>query len=100
MIRRPPCFTLTNPLFPSTTLFRSPRRRKPDAQGRRGCGDPPAPDRRDRDPGGGIMANLTHIGASGEAHMVDVGDKARSEEHTSELQSLMSIKYAVFCLNK
>src|SRR3546814_8247302 len=72
MIRRPPRSTRTDTLFPYTTLFRSHRRRR--------RGDDPADravqraarDRRAR----------------------------RSEEHTSELQSLMRISYAVFCLKQ
>src|SRR3546814_3017042 len=42
----------------------------------------------------------THLDATGAAHLVDVGAKPRSEEHTSELQSLMRNSYAVFCLKK
>src|SRR3546814_2939425 len=51
-----------------------------------------------------IAAYLTQIieeGDSGElAHALGVAARARSEEHTSELQSLMRISYAVFCLKK
>src|SRR3546814_10820301 len=88
MIRPPPRSTRTDTLFPYTTLFRSrglrgasrrgsapPCRRRRHrhwrAGGRRG-GSPPAPRPRHR----------------------------RSEEHTSELQSLMRLSYAVFCLQK
>src|SRR3546814_7299838 len=72
MIRRPPRSTRTDTLFPYTTLFRSSgrRRRLPPARYQA-----PAPARP-------IPAPL------------------RSEEHTSELQSLMRISYAVFCLKK
>src|SRR3546814_2832021 len=75
MIRRPPRSTRTDTLFPYTTLFRSPdasRDRSPRAT-RAAC-----PIRRCRCPPNGT----------------------RSEEHTSELQSLMRISYAVFCLKK
>src|SRR3546814_11182549 len=77
MIRRPPRSTRTDTLFPYTTLFRS-------------CATTstmtlptdvlPAPRAWEKEP----SANLT----------------GRSEEHTSELQSLMRISYAVFCLKK
>src|SRR3546814_3637442 len=74
MIRRPPRSTRTDTLFPYTTLFRSTGCR------RRCC----SPDRRRRGPVRG--RNRRRSG--------------RSEEHTSELQSLMRISYAVFCLKK
>src|SRR3546814_1545607 len=76
MIRRPPRSTRTDTLFPYTTLFRSFRR----------------PARRDG-PGGGGRPRPA------DARTHRTGD-ARSEEHTSELQSLMRISYAVFCLQK
>ena len=50
-----------------------PGRREPDAAGRRGGGDPPAPV---RGSGGGAMTRLTHLDPTGAAHMVDVSDKA------------------------
>src|SRR3546814_9648726 len=74
MIRLPPRSTRTDTLFPYTTLFRSDDR---------GCGD----SRVAADPG---RIELHHPGTR----------KIRSEEHTSELQSLMRISYAVFCLKK
>src|SRR3546814_2807153 len=78
MIRRPPRSTRTDTLFPYTTLFRSTPGR-PDADpGRR------APSGRRRRP----------------ALRLRSGRAGRSEEHTSELQSLMRISYAVFCLKK
>src|SRR3546814_5573538 len=83
MIRRPPRSTRTDTLFPYTTLFRSDR-----ADGvRQGCRRqaPEQADGQSRDIAGG-----DHI---------DRG-RLRSEEHTSELQSLMRISYAVFCLKK
>src|SRR3546814_1733020 len=85
MIRRPPRSTRTDTLFPYTTLFRSDRpvmhlveqRRRVDQH--RGHPQRPAEAQRPWPPG-------------------EAG--ARSEEHTSELQSLMRISYAVFCLKK
>src|SRR3546814_2914542 len=74
MIRRPPRSTRTDTLFPYTTLFRS----------RRGCRRTPAP----------------RSGLAGAAVPTTRGSSPRSEEHTSELQSLMRISYAVFCLKK
>src|SRR3546814_9705566 len=82
MIRRPPRSTRTDTLFPYTTLFRS----KSD-----GCG------------GSGLRATMG-IAESGlkTACITKVFPTRshRSEEHTSELQSLMRISYAVFCLKK
>src|SRR3546814_6136070 len=76
MIRRPPRSTRTDTLVPYTTLFRSPSR-APAPRSRRAW----APTAR---PSAGTGAMPT----------------TRSEEHTSELQSLMRISYAVFCLKK
>src|SRR3546814_2795177 len=78
MIRRPPRSTRTDTLFPYTTLFRS------------------------------MLVALVDVSVARDEHVaVDrasdrVGDflVGRSEEHTSELQSLMRISYAVFCLKK
>src|SRR3546814_18828183 len=89
MIRRPPRSTRTDTLFPYTTLFRSfvgPGR------GRRGHDGHDARDGGDRGGrrDGGAERTEKH---SGNLH-------ERSEEHTSELQSLMRISYAVFCLKK
>src|SRR3546814_10106981 len=79
MIRRPPRSTRTDTLFPYTTLFRSRL---------------------------GVLPDVDHLGARvrllivvGDRHRVELPDR-RSEEHTSELQSLMRISYAVFCLKK
>src|SRR3546814_1639098 len=82
MIRRPPRSTRTDTLFPYTTLFRSGEGAR--RQGRRGARPGAAP--------GGLRA---HRGLGERASPL-----ARSEEHTSELQSLMRISYAVFCLKK
>src|SRR3546814_1906362 len=87
MIRRPPRSTRTDTLFPYTTLFRShgrsvgqrqaPCRRRCRLQGRR---------RTDWAYRVRLLGGIQHA--------------VRSEEHTSELQSLMRISYAVFCLKK
>src|SRR3546814_4691856 len=116
MIRRPPRSTRTDTLFPYTTLFRSQwphrqarriahhrdRRRHPDQdrfdQGRRRL-ENPCPSQ-----GGGGAAKRRYDAATavrtatGRAGQPIHGP--RSEEHTSELQSLMRISYAVFCLKK
>src|SRR3546814_17735969 len=81
MIRRPPRSTRTDTLFPYTTLFRSARA---GAQA-------PSCDARQ---GGRRQLRLRLRARSGE------DEAERSEEHTSELQSLMRISYAVFCLKK
>src|SRR3546814_1559093 len=93
MIRRPPRSTRTDTLFPYTTLFRSPHTAvDPDGieytegdKGEKRCCDPQA---------------LYHGGLQGAAHPERYRKDERSEEHTSELQSLMRISYAVFCLKK
>src|SRR3546814_4093795 len=99
MIRRPPRSTRTDTLFPYTTLFRS--RDMPWAQVRAEACLPNDSDRlfdlEARDRGGrraGLPARTPHQARGAVAQVV------RSEEHTSELQSLMRISYAVFCLNK
>src|SRR3546814_15155497 len=90
MIRRPPRSTRTDTLFPYTTLFRSPR---PPPIGLR------AHSRRagyDLDLDRGWMCN-----SLGPLFLLfQPRSLFRSEEHTSELQSLMRISYAVFCLKK
>src|SRR3546814_1135446 len=78
MIRRPPRSTRTDTLFPYTTLFRSAFRRTTTSENSRTSGMPPAY----------------------RPVPVRPAYSARSEEHTSELQSLMRISYAVFCLKK
>src|SRR3546814_2921998 len=87
MIRRPPRSTRPDTLFPYTTLFRS--------AGSRSRGTAPVR-RRDDQPAG---CRSTRAAGSPRTHR---GRRAhdRSEEHTSELQSLMRISYAVFCLKK
>src|SRR3546814_8150739 len=89
MIRRPPRSTRTDTLFPYTTLFRSKSPAPSPARGSSGSvGGVP-------DDGEGVLVIL-----SGGAAEIGVDLAWRSEEHTSELQSLMRISYAVFCLKK
>src|SRR3546814_8715708 len=92
MIRRPPRSTRTDTLFPYTTHFRSSDR------GRSG------PSRIRVVPDCGARAAGGYRGTPGPGGQVSDGLKVflghRSEEHTSELQSLMRISYAVFCLKK
>src|SRR3546814_4510680 len=103
MLRRPPRSTRTDTRFPYTTLFRSESyRRRGESLGR--------PARR----AGRARPPLWQDGAAGAQdgarHAADAlirgedgfhqPSSQRSEEHTSELQSLMRISYAVFCLKK
>src|SRR3546814_4217940 len=92
MIRRPPRSTRTDTLFPYTTLFRSNGfSGKPDGEG-----------------GARLQARVLSRKAAGghirrveaEKQLGGVRRSFRSEEHTSELQSLMRSSYAVFCLKK
>src|SRR3546814_5623555 len=92
MIRRPPRSTRTNTLFPYTTLFRSQLK----AGEQRGCGH--ADNQAHHDHVRGPPLALAMRYARNEAIQREA--KKRSEEHTSELQSLMRISYAVFCLKK
>src|SRR3546814_5471221 len=123
MVRRPPRSTRTDTLFPYTTLFRSavhpvgqgrkpadfdPRgdrcghargrgdepRAQPVAQSLRGDGDYDLAARQPREQ---VVRSCVDRAA---VHRGRGHDAARSEEHTSELQSLMRISYAVFCLKK
>src|SRR3546814_10905443 len=102
MIRRPPRSTRTDTLFPYTPLFRSGDRRPrriadhllPLASAEREQVELFAVDieqAREEEAAGG---------AGDEKVAVERADPVRSEEHTSELQSLMRISYAVFCLKK
>src|SRR3546814_2064203 len=90
MIRRPPRSTRTDTLFPYTTLFRSGQDIRA-AQPRRVAGHQQSA--ADDDPRAGAARHPLSDRGRG------AGGK-RSEEHTSELQSLMRISYAVFCLKK
>src|SRR3546814_7381029 len=89
MLRRPPRSTRTDTLFPYTTLFRS------RTGGRTTPG--PGPARRPAtSPRFGAMHQVAQLATEAFTRSPNV----RSEEHTSELQSLMRISYAVFCLKK
>src|SRR3546814_8297578 len=106
MLRRPPRSTRTDTLFPYTTLFRSIDSTEApmgllqwmgnDMKGLAGKSIIVT--------GGGsgigaaVALYLAREGAR--VTLADVNEAGRSEEHTSELQSLMRISYAVFCLNK
>src|SRR3546814_3641319 len=87
MTRRPPRSTRTDTLFPYTTLFRSVRMRRPQSRllsGAKQCG-----------------RNRSHaFEPAARGRLFHRPHQLRSEEHTSELQSLMRISYAVFCLKK
>src|SRR3546814_13326449 len=95
MIRRPPRSTRTDTLFPYTTLFRS-------GPGLGGDLDLPLGDQRPGDRGAEQVGALVDgVGAEHREHEVAHELLAqRSEEHTSELQSLMRTSYAVFCFKK
>src|SRR3546814_1891515 len=117
MIRRPPRSTRTDTLFPYTTLFRSQTGRSKFVQyALRACDGWTRPA-----PGATLPASASRGGFKGAAgggtdRQGSAGGRrrhgragagggpgeggARSEEHTSELQSLMRISYAVFCLKK
>src|SRR3546814_1523376 len=105
MLRRPPRSNRTDTLFPYTTLFRSEPLLQSHAL-------PPAGGDIDHGVGGlldareelhehiGIRCGLSRFGIA-RVEMEDGRARfGRSEEHTSELQSLMRISYAVFCLKK
>src|SRR3546814_5476611 len=112
MIRRPPRSTRTDTLFPYTTLFRS--HQDEECRSHHAHGDV-----LQRDSAGGFarvvhrMNPISFLGLSLRIFFMSAGSGAhigrrlskipvssRSEEHTSELQSLMRISYAVFCLKK
>src|SRR3546814_6581841 len=97
MIRRSPNSTRTDTLFPYTTLFRSPGivdHDEVDAAGLLALG---------RQAGARAAADDRHAPALHVLELVQQGftlKARRSEEHTSQLQSLMRTSYAVFCLKK
>src|SRR3546814_4072319 len=91
MIRRPPRSTRTDTLFPYTTLFRSRRQ----VLVRLTVDDPGEHGRHDQGVGHRFLPHGAKPLVGGERL-----EDERSEEHTSELQSLMRISYAVFCLKK
>src|SRR3546814_3905110 len=95
-MRRPPRSTRTVTLFPYTTLFRAPRRSHAPGHVVARVTMSRRPFRYSRRRFLGLSAGLAAAGLVG----CTADDAARSEEHTSELQSLMRISYAVFSLNK
>src|SRR3546814_7959178 len=104
MIRRPPRSTRTDTLFPYTTLFRSVVSEGPVRRGEVIAGFL----RRLRVEEPGMASVEQRRGSSGrspaswnrQTAVHRMAGPGRSEEHTSELQSLMRISYAVFCLKK
>src|SRR3546814_4410712 len=107
MIRRPPRSTRTDTLFPYTTLFRSDILGNPLGRRVQVCRHLPRHIRVARKPDLQGMARICkmwgHRNLKAPRKRADVVLRhhlGRSEEHTSELQSLMRISYAVFCLKK
>src|SRR3546814_5959118 len=103
MIRRPPRSTRTDTLFPYTTLFRSQYQigRATGLQRSDPVRDPKNAgwidrDRRNRR----VVWQAPRHGITSAIAQLPRTVRGRSEEHTSELQSLMRISYAVFCLTK
>src|SRR3546814_8114759 len=108
MIRRPPRSTRTDTLFPYTTLFRSDGHSRDARAQDRAVPQSGADRSRERRT---VRRNRLVPGADGPEYRAGVLSSAgrpadtrrtggRSEEHKSELQSLMRISYAVFCLKK
>src|SRR3546814_9450548 len=95
MIRRPPRSTRTDTLFPYTTLFRSSQ-----LLDFRQLRRPPRKNIIRMIVGGHAHVRFDMTGKRGAGYFRRATPKRRSEEHTSELQSLMRISYAVFCLKK
>src|SRR3546814_2033211 len=87
MIRRPPRSTRTDTLFPYTTLFRSQDYRRSTPCAAVGAA-------------AAVWVKLAQAQRRGPQEGRLRPGARRSEEHTSELQSLMRISYAVFCLKK
>src|SRR3546814_2284425 len=94
MIRRPPRSTRTDTLFPYTTLFRS---ESPAADE-----DEISTDQLTRrlEEAETVVVRAETLHDQAVQDLREIEDRDRSEEHTSELQSLMRISYAVFCLKK
>src|SRR3546814_6711024 len=102
MIRRPPVSTRPYTLLPYPTLFRSPARPAPLTAWYEEATRARSPNSACSAPSATIMERVVQLGLA----MIPRGrfraawELTRSEEHTSELQSLMRISYAVFCLKK
>src|SRR3546814_1470421 len=117
MIRQPPRSTRTDTLFPYTTLFRAglplfdhgvslgQHRTIGNKRGAQRLRSEPALDKlaflgRCGGRNGRVIGNDHALGREADQRRLGSAVKLRSEEHTSELQSLMRISYAVFCLKK
>src|SRR3546814_7976364 len=99
MIRRPPRSTRTDTLFPYTTLFRS----TPGLGAGRRTGRTRHHHRQHHAPTAPVPTGPSHphsVLSEPSQFVTSFTTALRSEEHTSELQSLMRISYAVFCLKK
>src|SRR3546814_10635590 len=92
MIRRPPRSTRTDTLFPYTTLFRSRPRKLTREKAKL--------ESTNIFMRSGSLWPLAAVPVLESSRAGRQGPQGRSEEHTSELQSLMRISYAVFCLKK
>src|SRR3546814_3523987 len=97
MLRRPPRTTRTDTLFPYTTLCRSPGDAELDGHGQRLAPPAQTVGVQPRDQCRAYLPGSLRPDARSRA---PAPPPPRSEEHTSELQSLMRISYAVFCLKK
>src|SRR3546814_1605051 len=106
MIRRPPRSTRTDTLFPYTTLFRSAVRRQAaqrhhfESIGNRARNKADDKPQRQYLRPKQVGAGMDDADRRRDDGRDDRAARGRSEEHTSELQSLMRISYAVFCLKK
>src|SRR3546814_3498435 len=96
MRRRPPRSTRTDTLFPYTTLFRSADDGRVELRGFGAFSTRARDARTGRNPRTGETVDVD----AKRVPYFKPGKEMRSEEHTSELQSLMRISYAVFCLKK
>src|SRR3546814_10277131 len=104
MIRRPPRSTRTDTLFPYTTLFRSGKFMNATAivwtgHGAKAQTEAGTEDERRKNITASLLDGASYYFLDNINKPVD-SSAYRSEEHTSELQSLMRISYAVFCLKK
>src|SRR3546814_9841264 len=97
MIRRPPRSTRTDTLVPYTTLFRSGFGIALQRQHQCVTVDDSSAGREQSSHGIELRFQRLHLVP---VESAQIADAVRSEEHTSELQSLMRISYAVFCLKK
>src|SRR3546814_9713785 len=95
---RPPRSTRTDTLFPYTTLFRSTAAERMDLHDRKTEVEPTRPAKTAAKPG--TAPDMSAAARAESGLSARPAPAQRSEEHTSELQSLMRISYAVFCLKK